>query len=317
MTDLITQLGPLAGATRFRRISEMLYADGDKLYESLGFAFKASWFPVFYALASGTKPQTILELAGSIGYTHIHVRNILLELEAGGLVSIKIHPTDKRARQISLTAKGRKRFEQLREVWIPFTKALKQVLDAGHPDILNSLGRIEQALIHKPLQERITKPEAPEPVVVDYRPSLKKYFYKLAGPWLLGVLDGQLEDEDRFTLRHPDKAYLAEGGFVFFAVYQGRPVGCVALKRLDDQRFEFAKLFVDPMARKLGVATLLIQRCITRCRENGATQLWLQTTMRMPEAHRLYDKLGFLDKKAPKAMTVLQRTEKIMVLPLA
>jgi len=103
---------------------------------------------------------------------------------------------------------------------------------------------------------------------------------------------------------------------LFFAVLQKKVVGCVALKRLDENSFEFAKLFVDPGARNLGVATKLIERCITRCKENEAAQLWLQTTMSMPEAHKLYYKLGFNDKKAPKQMTVLKRTGKIMVLDM-
>ena len=33
MTDKIIKLGYLAGATRFRRISEKLYVDGDKIYK--------------------------------------------------------------------------------------------------------------------------------------------------------------------------------------------------------------------------------------------------------------------------------------------
>lgn len=148
--------------------------------------------------------------------------------------------------------------------------------------------------------------------ILDYRPSFKKYFYDLAGNWLLGVLKGTLEEEDKFTLKNPDKAYLDEGGFVFFALYDNKVVGCVALKRLDENTFEFAKLFIDPNARNLGIATKLIERCISRCRENDATELWLQTTMAMPEAHKLYYKLGFVDRKAPKQMAVLARTEKIM-----
>jgi N-acetylglutamate synthase-like GNAT family acetyltransferase len=95
-------------------------------------------------------------------------------------------------------------------------------------------------------------------------------------------------------------------------LHKNKVVGCVALKRLDEKTFEFAKLFIDPNARNLGIATKLIERCITRCKENDATQLWLQTTMSMPEAHKLYYKLGFVDRKAPRQMTVLKRTEKIM-----
>src|SRR5258708_1861932 len=141
-------------------------------------------------------------------------------------------------------------------------------------------------------------------------------FQRKAGNWLLGVLKGKLEEEDPFTLHHPDKAYLEKGGFVFFALYDKKVVGCVALKRLDEETFEFAKLFIDPATRKLGIATKLIERCITRCKENEAKQLWLQTTMSMPQAHKLYYKLGFGDREAPKQMEVLKRTEKIMCMDL-
>ena len=63
-------------------------------------------------------------------------------------------------------------------------------------------------------------------------------------------------------------------------------------------------------------ATKLIERCISRCIENEATELWLQTTIGMPQAHKLYYKLGFKDKDAHSQMDVLERTEKIMCLEL-
>lgn len=44
MTDKISKLGYLAGATRFRRISEKLHIDGDKIYKDCRIDFKASWF---------------------------------------------------------------------------------------------------------------------------------------------------------------------------------------------------------------------------------------------------------------------------------
>ena len=126
------------------------------------------------------------------------------------------------------------------------------------------------------------------------------------------MLNGELEEEDKFTLTQPEEAYLKTGGFLFFAKYAGEIAGCVVLKRLDDHTFEFAKLFIDPKFRKLGIATKLIERCITRCQENEATELWLQTTMSMPQAHKLYYKLGFEDAVAPPQMMVLERTEKTM-----
>jgi len=153
--------------------------------------------------------------------------------------------------------------------------------------------------------------------ILDYRPSFKEHFTELVKPWLSGVLKGTLETEDEFTVHHPDQAYLLKGGFIFFAMQDEQCLGTVALKRLDENSFEFAKLFVDPKARGLGVATKLIEGCIHRCKDNGAKELWLQTTMSMPQAHQLYYKLGFTDKAAPMQMDVLNRTEKIMVIELS
>lgn len=103
---------------------------------------------------------------------------------------------------------------------------------------------------------------------------------------------------------------------MFFALYNEEVVGCVALKRLDQDSFEFAKLYIHPNYRSLGIASILIDRCISRCKENQATELWLQSTLRMPQAHRLYYKLGFEDRPAPLQMLVYDRTKKIMCMDL-
>lgn len=317
MKDKITNLAYLAGATRFRRISEKLYVDGDKIYEDNAIDFKASWFSVYYILATTDQPKTVLDLADEIGFTHITVKNVVREMEASQLVHIRENPEDKRSKHITLTTRGERLFERLQKIWAPFADTIKQVLDAGHPDFLNIIHRIDQEVSKKPIYARLKQLDQPVPIrILDYKPSLKKYLYELAGQWLTGALGDPLEEEEQFTLHHPDKAYLETGGFVFFALYENTVVGCVALKRLDENAFELARLFIDPNVRNQGIATRLIERSITRCKENEATQLWLQTTLRMQEAHLLYYRFGFEDRKAPEQMTVLRRTEKIMVLDL-
>lgn len=315
MHDLISKLGYLAAATRFRRISEKLQYDGDKIYQEAGIEFKASWFSVFYTLNVAQKPLTVNEISSEIGFTHITVKNVVREMEAQGLVKISEHPDDKRAKHISVTAKGKKLVAQLEKIWLPFSQTLKRLMETGHPDFLNIVNRIDKSMEKLPINEQIKLQDDPV-IILDFKPSLKKHFYDLAAPWLMGVLKGKLEKEDKFTLQNPDKAYIETGGFVFFALHNKKVIGCVALKRLSEDTFEFAKLFIEPSARKLGAATKLIERCISRCKENQARQLWLQTTLSMPEAHQLYYKLGFEDRKAPREMTVLKRTEKIMVLDL-
>ena len=112
--------------------------------------------------------------------------------------------------------------------------------------MINILNRLDWEINNKPINERIHQPKGQFVKIIDYKPSLKNYFYELAGPWLLGVLNGELEEYDKFTLHHPDKAYLENGGFLFYAKFKNEIVGCVALKRLNEDTFEFAKLFINP-----------------------------------------------------------------------
>ncbi len=314
--DILSGLGHLAGASRFRRISERLYLDGDKIYQDAGIKFKASWFSVFYTIANSEHSITITEIADQIDFTHITVKNVLRELEKEGLVIVSPNPNDKRSKVVHLSVDGHAQLKRLSPLWQSFSLAIKSLFEYGHPDILNILDRIDLESTKRPINERVFSNDFDAVRIVDYQPSLKHHFYDLAAPWLLAVLKGNLEEEDKYTLNNPEEAYIKEGGFLFFAKHKSSVVGCVVLKRLDDDTFEFAKLFIDPEYRKLGIATKLIQRCITRCIENEAKELWLQTTVSMPEAHKLYYKLGFNDGEAPPQMDVLKRTEKIMFKPL-
>lgn len=317
MVDTVSKLGFLAGATRFRRIGEKLQTEGDKMYSERGIDFKASWFATYYTLLQSDKPLTMQDISASIGFTHITVKNIVRELEEHGIVKITANPGDARSKHVVLTAKGKNLYTKLEPIWQSISKALQQLLTSGHPDFINIISRIEREIETKPLPDRIRDVNDYNPVqVVDFKPSLKKHFYELAGNWLLGMLEGKLEKEDEYALKNPEQAYLDNGGFVFFALYKNKIMGCVALKRLSEDKFEFCKLYINPEVRKLGIATKLIERCITRCKENNASELWLQTTNELKEAHRLYYKLGFEDKKAPKEMHVLKRTQKIMYVNL-
>lgn len=78
---------------------------------------------------------------------------------------------------------------------------------------------------------------------------------------------GTLEEEDKFTFHNSDKLYLGARSFMFFALHEKKIICFVVLKRLDENTYEFAKLFY-PSTRNIGTATKLIERCIIRCKEN-------------------------------------------------
>ncbi len=316
MTDTMVMLTYLVGATRFRRISEKLYVDGNKIYKDAGIDFKTSWFSVYYVLALSESPKTVMQIAQQIDFSHITVKNVLRELENAELINIIPNPTDKRSKLISLSDKGTYFMRQLKPTWLSFAAVLKRIFQSGHPDFMNILNRIDKEIAGNPINELVSG-DLKEPVrILDYKPSLKAHFYSLAGPGLTDVVNGQLEEEDLETLHNPDEAYIKHGGFLFYAMYNEQVVGCLALKRMDEDTFEFAKLYINPTYRNLGIATKLIERCISRCKENHVSELWLQSPTSMQEAHKLYYKLGFIDKKAPSQMLVMERTPKIMYMGL-
>ena len=64
---------------------------------------------------------------------------MLLLLEGRGLVARKRHPTDGRARSVSLTEKGRRVWQRLRSVSEPFLARLASAYEIGELQVLLQL----------------------------------------------------------------------------------------------------------------------------------------------------------------------------------
>lgn len=105
----------------------------------------------------------------------------------------------------------------------------------------------------------------------------------------------------------------------FVATLDGRPVGCASVAAAqvgpehltadplrgyaglagasadtaDSRGFEMRNVFVDPAARRAGVATALVRQVEAEARRRGGLALYLGTGIRQPEALRLYVKLGY------------------------
>jgi GNAT superfamily N-acetyltransferase len=107
----------------------------------------------------------------------------------------------------------------------------------------------------------------------------------------------------------------------FLATLDGRPVGCATLaaarvgpahlaanpldgfaglaplggdlSAADPGGFEIRSVFVDPTARRAGVATALVRQVEDAARRRSGLALYLATGVRQPEALRLYVGLGY------------------------
>lgn len=90
-------------------------------------------------------------------------------------------------------------------------------------------------------------------------------------------------------------AYARPGGCLLFAVDDGHPVGCVAVRRLAPAISEMKRLYVRPAVRGQGVGRLLAEAAVSFGRSAGYGAMRLDTLSSMEAARALYRRLGFLE----------------------
>jgi GNAT superfamily N-acetyltransferase len=83
-----------------------------------------------------------------------------------------------------------------------------------------------------------------------------------------------------------------KGAFIM-ARLNGRPVGCGAIRRLEDGVGEVKRMYVRPEARRRGVARLVLAELEETARALGLHTLRLETGTRQPEAIALYEREGY------------------------
>lgn len=79
------------------------------------------------------------------------------------------------------------------------------------------------------------------------------------------------------------------------AHHGGAVVGCAACKDYPGYG-EVKSMFVDPDTRGLGIGQALLTRLIAEAQTRGVAQLRLETGNSLHAAHRLYHRMGFVDR---------------------
>jgi putative acetyltransferase len=110
---------------------------------------------------------------------------------------------------------------------------------------------------------------------------------------LNGELSGRYPEAGANHFRlDPDE--VAEGRGAFLVAYaRGEPVGCGAIRRLEDGAAEIKRMYVAPAQRGQGIARLLLAHLEATARALGARRVLLETGVRQPEAIALYTRAGF------------------------
>lgn len=87
--------------------------------------------------------------------------------------------------------------------------------------------------------------------------------------------------------------YALPDGRLLLAYHHEKPVGCVALRRIDATAGEIKRLYVRPEQRGRRTGRRLVEQVIAAAREIGYRRLVLDTLPQMAEAGELYRSFGF------------------------
>ncbi|WP_341646206.1 carbonate dehydratase [Thauera sp. SDU_THAU2] len=93
-------------------------------------------------------------------------------------------------------------------------------------------------------------------------------------------------------------AYGEADGRLFFAELDGRPAGCVGVRRFSEGVCEMKRLYVDPDVRGHGVGRKLALAAIKAAQALGYRRILLDTLPAMRIAVKLYRELGFTEAPA-------------------
>lgn len=97
--------------------------------------------------------------------------------------------------------------------------------------------------------------------------------------------------------------YTENRGIYFIAMDDNKILGGAGIKKLDgseDSICELQRMFLLPEARGKNIGRQLLELCITKAKEFGFNQIYLESLKQMKSAKKLYQKFSF--KEIPKPM---------------
>ena len=90
----------------------------------------------------------------------------------------------------------------------------------------------------------------------------------------------------------PDQVEVPRGAFIIARI-DGEPVGCGALRPLDETTVEVKRMYTRPAFRRKGVGVAILAEMDRLALTLGYTTIKLQTGPKQPEAAALYERVGY------------------------
>ncbi len=127
--------------------------------------------------------------------------------------------------------------------------------------------------------------------IIEYDEIYHDEFKNLNLEWLQGY--HLCESHDLAVLNDPIGTIINRGGYIWLAKSGDNIIGSAALMKNSDIEYELAKMTVSPVYRGRGISKQLIEACLAKAKELGATKISLFSNHQLVTALKLYEKYGF------------------------
>ena len=124
------------------------------------------------------------------------------------------------------------------------------------------------------------------------------------------ILKSQNYDEE---IKNLEKKYGRPHGRLYIVFCDEKPAGCIALKKLDNERCEMKRLYIKPEFRGNNLGNKLIEKIIDEGKEIGYKYMLLDTLPFLKNAIHRYKQYGFYEipryNDSPSDDTIYMQTD--------
>jgi DNA-binding MarR family transcriptional regulator/ribosomal protein S18 acetylase RimI-like enzyme len=304
----------LALGSRFKAISESLYAAANIAYRESGADIDAHWFPVLrYLQVKG--PAGVTEIAAAIGQTHPAVSQLAAKLRKAGWLTRRTDKADARRGMLELTTDAERKLDRLGPVWCAIRRGARAAAMRGRGSLIDAIAAFERDIASGRLAAEIaaehTRIRGAEIEIKPFRREWASHFERINAEWLERWF--VIEPVDREMLSDPQRQIIDRGGRVLFALLDGEVIGTCALIKDAPGVYELSKMAVETGFRGLGAGRKLLDAAIAEFARIGGKTLFLESSKKLTPALRLYESAGFVHQPAPRHGSHYQRADVYMI----